>query len=325
MPDMKRPVLVVTAMYPHTKSVANGIFVKQQMDSLAKADPAITVEVLHLQGHRKLRYLTGIVQVCYATYRRRYSLVHAHYGLAALAAIVRWRTPLVVTLHGSDVNIPWQRLLSRVACFWASAVIVQSPGMHQLLRMPRTHIIPVGVDLQMFQELDRSQCRKELGWPDDMPIVLFPGDPARPVKDFPLFQRAIDVVEAQGVHVRVMTLAGGQYSYEKMPTVLNACDVLVLTSKTEGSPMVIKEALACNIPIVSVDVGDVAHRIDGTDGCAIVARDPDSMAAHIMAVLAHGQRVAGRRQVQSVSEAAVAQQILQIYAQVTQTKQGVRS
>lgn len=307
-------MLVVTAMYPHAHNVTEGVFVKDQVDSLLAADPRVGVDVLQLRGHRQLRYLWGGAQVLLATTRKRYDIVHAHYGLAALAAIVRWRVPLVVTLHGSDVNIPWQRFVSRFACRFARSVIVVSQEMRGLLGLPTAHVIPAGIDLTLFRELDQNVCRRTLGLPLDARIVLFPADPRRQVKRFDLFLRAMDMLQSFGLQVRYVTLPAGRYRHEQMPTLLNACDLLVLTSNTEGSPMVIKEAMACNLPIVSVRVGDVAEIIGDTEGCYIASRNPEDIAWKAGLALERGGRTRGRERVYSLSDAAVARRIMEVYA-----------
>jgi teichuronic acid biosynthesis glycosyltransferase TuaC len=313
--DGPRTVLVVTALYPHPADPAEGIFVRNQIASLATLDPNLRFEVLYLQGSGMLRYVTGLWRTLAATLRNRYLLVHAHYGLAGLAAILRYRTPLVITLHGSDVNIPWQRRLTRAACRFAGAVIVVSDDLQALLGRPAT-VIAVGVDLKLFREMDRAGCRAQLGWPADAPIVLFPSDPARRIKRYDLFEAAVAELRARGRPVHVVTLAGSRYAYEDMPIVLNAANLVLLTSDTEGSPNVVKEALACNTPVVSVDAGDVAQRIGPVAGCYLAARDPRDLADKMALALDGPARVAGRAQVRDVDEALIARRILDVYRQV---------
>jgi teichuronic acid biosynthesis glycosyltransferase TuaC len=312
-------VLVVTAMYPHPENVAEGIFVKTQSDSLSKLNANIQVDVLCLRGHRQLRYLSGALKVLFATLKTRYSIVHAHYGLAALPALFRAGTPLVVSLHGSDVNILWQRRLSKLACRFAKGIIVQSPAMHALLGMPNARVIPVGIDMELFRPMDKAACRVALGLPPEEMIVLFPGDPRRAVKRFDLFEQAIEVLRATGRQLDILTLPAGRYEHDQMPTVLNACDLMVLTSDTEGSPMVIKEALACNIPIVSVDAGDVTELIGNVVGCYLSSRNANEIAHKIEDALLLAGRTDGRENMSHLKEEEIAKRILEVYAEANPT------
>lgn len=310
-------VLVVTAMYPHKGNGTEGAFVQDQIRSLVRVNPNLKIDVLYLQGHRKAKYLLGATRVLAATIRTRYDLVHAHYGLAAMPAVFRFKAPLVITLHGSDVMIRWQRYLSRSACGFADAVIVVSEDLRKRLGRPEAAVIPAGIDLVLFRELDQAACRDVLRLTRDLPVVLFGGDPERRVKRYDLFQKAVDLIRAKGRAVAILKLSAGTYPHEQMPIVLNACDVVTLTSDTEGSPMIVKEAMACNVPIVSVDVGDVAQVIGGTKGCLISSRDPADIAAKILETLAMGGRTNGRHQVQGFDQTATAQRILEIYDRVT--------
>ena len=93
-----------------------------------------------------------------------------------------------------------------------------------------------------------------------------------------------------------------------------ACDALVFTSLQEGSPNAVKEALACDLPVVSVPVGDVAERLQGIAGCELCADDrPETIAAALTRVLARGGRIAGRAAVRDLDERLLTQQVIAIY------------
>ena len=99
-----------------------------------------------------------------------------------------------------------------------------------------------------------------------------------------------------------------------MPFLLNACDALVFTSMQEGSPNAVKEALACNLPVVSVPVGDVAFRLTGIEGCELCADDrPESIAAALERVLRSGRRSAGRDAVSHLDERRLTQAVIAVY------------
>jgi glycosyltransferase involved in cell wall biosynthesis len=103
---------------------------------------------------------------------------------------------------------------------------------------------------------------------------------------------------------------------DKMPLYMNAADVLLLTSSREGSPNVVKEALACNLPVVAVDVGDVRERLGQVDGCIVTADDhPQTIAAALQKVIQLGERVAGRDAVRHLDIRTTTRQIINVYHQ----------
>src|SRR4051812_3149449 len=98
---------------------------------------------------------------------------------------------------------------------------------------------------------------------------------------------------------------------------MNAADCLILTSMIEGSPNVVKEALACDLPVVSVPVGDVHERLRGVEGCEVTADDrPETIAAALERVLRRGGRVEGRAAVRQLDERILTQRVIEVYRSV---------
>src|SRR5205823_3231175 len=156
----------------------------------------------------------------------------------------------------------------------------------------KIRIIPNGIDLERFKPLDQNTCRNRLGWRADRFNVLFPtnsgGDPRKRPE---LARAAAEAAERSGFNVEMHDLRGVPHG--QVPIWLNASDAVLLTSLHEGSPNIIKEALACNVPVVSVDVGDVRERIQGIDGCYIAYADASDLASKLQLVRAGFRRVAG--------------------------------
>jgi teichuronic acid biosynthesis glycosyltransferase TuaC len=100
----------------------------------------------------------------------------------------------------------------------------------------------------------------------------------------------------------------------QVPLYLNAADVLLCASRAEGSPNIVKEALACNLPIVASPVGDVPERLQGVFPSKVVAREPEAMADALIEILSLKQRSNGRERVMQVAQDA--RKVLEVYRRV---------
>ena len=305
-------VLIVTNMYPHERDRAWGTFVKQQVEALRSAGQI--VDVLHIQGHKStLRYITAALEVFARTRRTSYDIVHAHYGLSGVPALFRLNAPLVVTVHGSDaLRGIIQPVVTRFVCMFADAVIVVSKEIQTIIP---GQIIPCGIDLKRFRPGDRAAARARLGLPTDRRFVLFPYDRSRKVKRYELAAAAI--AHLQDETVECLSVSG--ISNEEMPWYYQSADALLLCSESEGSPTSVKEALACNIPIVSTNVGDVAEVLKDIAGCELCEPVAESLAAGLRRVLyREGQSFQSRAAVRKYDHKQVANAILTVYNGVIQ-------
>ena len=303
-------VLVVTAMYPHAEQPGNGAFVMHQVEQLRAFGHH--VDIVHVKGYRsRWNYMLGALAVFRATWRGAYDIVHVHYGLSGLSALVRWRTPLVVTLHGSDVlQTRLQRLVSRVVSAGAAATIVVSPAVGE--RVAGT-VIPCGVDLNTFRPMERGRARQALGLAPSRRYVLFPFDPERRLKRWDLARSAVDLLRARGLDAELLTVWRAPNA--EMPLYYSAADVMVLCSDSEGSPTSVKEALACNLPVVSTRVGDVDVLLEGVAGAEICEQTPTSLAAALARAIETAERVTfeGRAAMQRYDQGATVQALLRVY------------
>jgi glycosyltransferase involved in cell wall biosynthesis len=175
-------------------------------------------------------------------------------------------------------------------------------------------VIPSGLDLGLFRLIPRDEARRHLGLPADKRLVLFAGDPALPRKRHWLAKAALDLVDPS-LGAELVVAWGAPHS--DIPFYMNACDALVFTSMQEGSPNVVKEALACDLPVVSVAVGDVPLRLQHIAGCELCADDrPATIARALERVLREGRRIAGRETVQALDERRLTQDVIAIYRSV---------
>jgi glycosyltransferase involved in cell wall biosynthesis len=150
----------------------------------------------------------------------------------------------------------------------------------------------MGVELRRYIPLSRAEARERLGWTDRPKLVVF--NATRPViKRLDIAQDVEKRLQQRGVAMELHLLRGGT-TQEEMPVILSAADALLLCSDKEGSPTMVKEAMACDLPVVTSDVGDVRERLAGVTPGAVVAQDAAQLADALQAVLADGRRSNGR-------------------------------
>jgi teichuronic acid biosynthesis glycosyltransferase TuaC len=322
-------VLVVTAMYPTPEKPASGTFVQEQVDSLREA--GVDVDVFAFDGKGSARnYLRAGLTLRRILSKKPYDLIHAHYGLTGAAALMQTGCPVVITFHGSDLlgEVGAQdqytlagegkTIISRTAAFIAAQRIVVADLLKAKLWPKSAVTIPMGVDLSLFKPMPRYEARERLGFSHDKQIVLFVAHPDNHTKRFDIAQEAVRLLQEARFNVELLPLYN--VPHDQVPWYMNACDVLVLTSMHEASPCVIKEAMACNLPIVAVDVGDVAERIDGVQECFLCERTPQDVAAKLRQVLEAGYRSNSRRKIDELSLPSIARRVLTVYTTVLQTK-----
>jgi len=305
-------VLVVTNMYPVPGRPALGIFVEEQVESLRAQ--GLEVDVLFVDGPaNKLNYLWGIFRFRRQIARCQYDLVHAHYVFSGMIALAQRGLPVVTTFHSGEVlEGSFQRTLSRLVSARSDLNIAVSAEVMQRLRGPSC-VIPCGVDLERFRPVDVGEARSQLNLPAAAKLVLFAAA-MRPEKRFDLVQEALALVQRRLPDAQLVIVSN--QPPELVPLYMNACDVLVLASRKEGSPQVVKEAMACNLPIVSTAVGDVAEVIAGIEGCHICAAEPQDIADKLVAALAFGRHTDGRKRVEGLSMERVAERIVEAYGDV---------
>jgi len=321
-------ILTVTNRWPKDRH-HGGIFVKRLVDALRGFGHHVDVEVVaDSRGRRD--YALAAPRVRRRALAGRYDIVHAHYGLTALAARFANSAPRVLTLYGSDVNVAWQRWVTRMSWDGYAARMYVSSRLAARAHDPAGIIIPNGVDFRRFTPGDRDAARSVLGARPEDRLVLFGGHPARIVKGWDVFSDVLAQLAARGIPARPVILSEPGQSADRVVAKLDAADLLLFTSKrgSEGSPTVVKEAIAMGLPIVSVDVGDVAELLSGIEPSAVVAfpNEPDRSRAraelvdllthHAAAVLADGRRANGRERCAWLDMDAVAARVEHVYRSV---------
>lgn len=316
-------VLVVTNMYPSPAKPSFGVFVADQVSALRRAD--VDVDVFFVDGKANtLNYVWGFVRFWRHLRRHHYDLIHAHYVLSGLIARAQWGYRVVLTHHGPELlgHPRWQTWLAHLVTPLFDEVIYVTEEGRRAMNDRDGWVIPCGVDLDAFRPVPRSEARAKLGLALDQPLVLWAGDPSRPEKRYAMVEGAMQRVKAMMPSADLVLLTGRPH--DLVPTYMSACDVLVLTSAAEGSPMVIKEAMACNLPIVSVRVGDVAEVIEGAVGCALADPDVNDIGRRLVDVLRQPLRTNGRQRVEHLGEVPITRRILEVYTRALGRHRRVR-
>ena len=323
-------VLVMTSMYPTPEDPALGSFVRTQVEALKQA--GIDIELLVLSGRfRKLTYPMAAFQLRRRLAKGSIDLVHAHYGYVGMVARTQWKVPVVVTYHGGDLmglivndrgdkarSGPLIAAAGQMLARYVDAAIVQSAEMASLLDTSNVYIIPHEVDFDIFRLADREQARAALGLDADKKYLLFAANPQNGVKRFPLAKSAAEVLIGQDPSIELLVCY--KEPQDRLALFMNACDALVFTSYMEGSPNIVKQAMACNLPIVSTDVGDVREIIGATKGCYVCKPDAHEFGERLADILRHRERTRGREQVQHLAGPAVSQRITKVYEKVLRNR-----
>jgi len=324
-------VLVVTSIFLS----GHGNFIAEQVRSLRSA--GLDLDVIFFDPREtRLNYAMNWPRVVGAIGRGRYDIIHTHhtYTMIMVGAgkkLTGSTTPVVLTVHESEILDragrtrtwhPTSQLrhflpLKRFAAGQADFVVFVSRQLAAALPAPRPQeVIPCGIDLVKFRPLAQAECRRRLGLPaPPRPIVFFPPNPRNRRKRFELAQRAYDLVREESPDAVMVT--GGHVDADEMPLYYNAADVTVQTSYCEASPTVVKEALACEVPVVSTDVGDTREVVEGVPHCWVCSEDPRELADRILSACGHRATGARQRLLQlGLGLDQVAERMIRVYERV---------
>jgi teichuronic acid biosynthesis glycosyltransferase TuaC len=318
-------VLFVTSAWPRDENTKSGIFVERQVESLRRR--GIRCDVLVVRGYRSpFAYVSAAARLLTWNVTRRYRLVHAHGGEVALSARFYLRAPLLVSYLGSDLlgyprldgRVPprgqLRRFVIRQHSRCASATTTKTLEMEAALpaRVRRRNVvIPDGVDEQLFVPMPIHDARNALGWHDDERVVVFAANPTAAGKRFHLADAACRIASAKVGAIRLYV--AHEIDPDRMPIVFSGADALIFTSSREGSPNVVKEAMMCNLPVVSTRAGDVEERLAKVEPSWVCDPDPDALGAALAECVADGRRSNGRMYASGLTLDAVAERILGQY------------
>jgi glycosyltransferase involved in cell wall biosynthesis len=321
---VKRRILFVTNMWPDETRPYYGSFIASQARSLREA--GCRVDVLYVRGFLGPRaYGLALARLPRLASRGDHELVHLHYGHTALAGVGIRRRPTVVSFCGEDLlgapreggltpksraEVAVFRQLSRLA----TMTITKSREMEEQLPAAvaaRNVVLPNGVDLDQFAPRDREAARRQLGWGSGEKVLLFLGNPADPRKNFELAEAAAGLVREEVPEARLHV--GWEVEPGEVPRLMNAADCMVFSSRSEGSPNAVKEAMACALPVVATPVGDISDRLRGVENCFVRPPAPGAFAEAAVAALRAGRAPAARAAVADLSLDRVVDRLLSVY------------
>ena len=305
-------------------------FVQSQYDSLKKE--GLEMRLFPVVGHGVFAHLKAAWQLRKMVRKEKPDVLHAHYSVCGHVAVmscvgVRNKPKIVVSVLGSFPEHKQKKLKLVQHCvknLWDATIVKSNRTAGQLGLT--VNIIPNGVNLEVFHPMDYTEARKSVGFKQGTKYVIWCSNPERKEKNWPLAKAAVENVKCKAANVELVAV------YDKTPqevaTFMNAADCMLLTSDSEGSPNVIKEAMACNCPIVTTNVGDVTERLNDLEGCYVVDDDDcrftdmkkaaELMADAIVKALDFGNRTDGYNRIlkDKLEISQIAKRIIEVYESI---------
>ncbi|HOE96353.1 MAG TPA: glycosyltransferase family 4 protein [Candidatus Sumerlaeota bacterium] len=342
-------VLVVTNMYPTPAAPYYGVFVKEQVDALRELGVEAGLEI-HLGRESKWNYARGLASLTRRLRRERWDLIHSHHTFTTLTALAarrlagrgrgprripiiesfhegevfdprgRWRGHLrhsawlkALALRRADFVLPVEKNMIRAALAAAGAADAEV----EAERIPH-QVLPAGIDLERFGPGDAQGARRRLGWDGEGPLLFFPYAPGKPAKRDDLARAAFAIVRR--THPGAQLVVGGAIPYAAMPDAIRASDVLLILTDYEASPTIVKEALACERPVVATDVGDIRACYGDLPGVVVTPAEPEAIASGIDRALAlpAGSACGGRERLiaRGLTLPATARRLVEVYREL---------
>ena len=294
-------------------------FIIEQGEAIRKW--GVEVDYFAVKGNGLLSYYTQRNSLMQKIKEFQPDLIHAHYGLSGITAVLQNKVPVVTTFHNGETLSFYGNILSSLFSLRTKFMVYVAQHIYDLAYLKRKKnyvILPCGVDLHECVITEKEIARKELGFLPDKKYILFGGAFANLRKNYPLLKEGIDLLKRDDIEVLEMK----GLSRLQISKILSACDLFALPTKSEGSPQALKEAMACNCPIVATDVADIKHLLGDVEGHYICTFDPKDVAEKVEKALAFNSRTKGRERIieLGLTNDLVAKKLVEIYTQILNRK-----
>jgi teichuronic acid biosynthesis glycosyltransferase TuaC len=302
-------LIVCSGNHPGFDFRLHQAFIYDQIEAVCKNYKDIEYDLYLVKGKGITGYLSNLPRIKKKIKEYSPDLVHAHGGHIGILCALQRISPVVTTLHGSDVDYLKNRIISMAASFFGAASIFVSEQLYTkaFFKGRNSSVVPCGVDLTMFYPVEKQKACLALGFNEDFRYVLFSSWFGYPEKNYPLACKAMTAFPD------LPLLEIKNRSRKEVNLLINGSELLLMTSYTEGSPQIIKEAMACNCPIVTTDVGDVRQVLQATEGTYICKQNALDIAEKMRKAIDFGRKTEGREKIRHLDNTLVAEKIVNIY------------
>lgn len=296
----------------HKNNFIGGItpFVREQAEALEKC--GVEIDYYLIEGNGLCAYFNtkGLIDKIHSF---KPDVIHAHYGLSGITAVLQKEVPVVTTFHNGE-TLSWY---VNVLCSWFSRranhviYVAQHIRDKSIFKADNYAIMPCGVNLSEIVLTPQSEARKQLSFNPDKKYILFGGAFSNLRKNYPLLQKAIELTGRDDIEVLEMR----NMNRQQVTLAMCACDLFALPTKSEGSPQALKEAMACNCPIMATDVADIKHLLGEVAGHYICSYNPQEVATTIEKALQFNGRTEGRKRIEQLQldNSQIAKKLIDIY------------
>ena len=286
-------------------------FVREQGEALRSL--GCEVEYYAVVGRGIKGYLKNVSSLRKKINAYQPDIIHAHFGLCGMVAVLATKRPVVITCHNGETLTKYGNIITSLALQRAAHTICVAQHIYDKLYLkPKRYTIqPCGIDISDLPLMDKAEAQAAMNLPTDKINILFGGAFTNLRKNVALANAALDILKRDDINLIEMR----GFNRRQVAMLYNGCDMLLLPTKSEGSPQVLKEAMACNCPIVATDVADIAFLLDGVNNGYVTTFDPADVAEKILRVIDCGERTNGRERVEvlKLDNHQVAETIKKIY------------
>lgn len=307
-----RFLIVCSGNAPNFEFQKHQAFIYEQVEAVKKANTLIEFDYFFINRKGIKGYLGCLKSLKTLLRKQHYDCIHAHFVTSALLANLQRKVPVIATFHGSDINLKVHRWFSLAVEIMSRRTIYVSANLRRkalFYFQRKSKVIPCGVDFTLFGPRPKKLARQKLGLSFTKKYILFSSHFENTVKNYPLAKEALEIINDSSIKLLELK----NFTREEVALLMTAVDVALMTSFSEGSPQFVKEALACNCPVVSTNVGDVEEVMGDIEGCYITSYQPDDVATKIQLALSQSEPIKGREKITRFDNQLIAQKLVTVY------------